>query len=109
MPFCEVDFRPGGTFRICMRSPKNHDYWVRGVYREIAEPERIVFQYGLENEEPNHESVATVTFTDHEGKTRFTMHQILLDLAQAREGASDGWIDGLDRLATYLAHANLPD
>ncbi len=34
-----------------------------------------------------------------------TMHQVLLDLAQGREGASEGWTQSLDRLADYLAKA----
>jgi uncharacterized protein YndB with AHSA1/START domain len=38
LPLCEVDFRPGGFFRICMRSPSGRDYWVRRVYHEIVEP-----------------------------------------------------------------------
>lgn len=99
---CEVDLRPGGTFRFCMRSPAGRDYRVKGVYREIVEPERLVFQYGLENEDLSHESLATVTFAEQNGKTKFTMHQILLDPAQAREGAEEGWTEVMQRLENYL-------
>ena len=41
-PVCEVDLRPGGTFRIVMRDPKGIDYPITGVYVEIVVPERIV-------------------------------------------------------------------
>ncbi len=37
---CDMDIRPGGAFRCCMRSPAGTDHWKRGVYREIVEPER---------------------------------------------------------------------
>jgi uncharacterized protein YndB with AHSA1/START domain len=103
MPFCEIDFRPGGVFRLCMRSPAGLDYWVRGVYREIIELERIVFTYALEKEERDHEALLTVTFSEHEGKTTLTLEQALFDLRKAREGAQGGWIEGLDRLAAYMA------
>ena len=26
-----------------MRSPEGKDYWMRGVYREVVAPERLVF------------------------------------------------------------------
>ena len=104
-PVCEMDVRPGGVWRMVMRGPDVVEYPNKGVFREIVEPERLVFTYGLENEELSHESLATVTFAEHEGKTKLTMHQTLLDLAKAREGASEDWTESLDRLAEYLAKA----
>ena len=103
MPFCEMDFRPGGVFRLCMRSPAGRDYWVQGVYREIVEPERIVFTYALEKEELDHEALLTVLFEEHEGRTTLTLEQALFDPRKAREGAQGGWIEGLERLAAYVA------
>lgn len=40
---CDMDIRPGGSFRVCMRSPEGVDHWKLGVYREIVAPERLVF------------------------------------------------------------------
>ena len=42
MPYCKIDLRPGGIMHFCMRAPDGQDIWCRGVYREVAEPERIV-------------------------------------------------------------------
>jgi uncharacterized protein YndB with AHSA1/START domain len=39
----EVDFRSGGTARLCVRSPEGSEQWVEGVHLEIVEPERVVF------------------------------------------------------------------
>src|SRR5467141_4449519 len=39
----KMDFRPGGTYHYCMRSPDGRDMWGKFVYREIVAPERIVF------------------------------------------------------------------
>ena len=43
LPSCKLDLRPGGAWRSCMLSPEGREHWVRGVFREIVEPERLVF------------------------------------------------------------------
>src|SRR5260370_38402582 len=40
-PACEMDVRPGGAMRICMLSPDGREHPVRGVFRELVEPERL--------------------------------------------------------------------
>jgi uncharacterized protein YndB with AHSA1/START domain len=42
-PACRMDVRPGGVLHYCMRSPEGRDFWGKGIYREIVEPERIVY------------------------------------------------------------------
>ena len=49
--YCKMDIRPGGRFRLCMRSPAGTDYWKQGVYRDIVDPERIVFAFAWEDAE----------------------------------------------------------
>jgi uncharacterized protein YndB with AHSA1/START domain len=36
-----MDVRPGGAYRIVMRSPERIDYPQKGVFREIALPDRL--------------------------------------------------------------------
>jgi uncharacterized protein YndB with AHSA1/START domain len=45
LPFCEMDFKVGGSYKYCMPSPEGEEHWIWGVYQEIAEPERIVFTW----------------------------------------------------------------
>jgi uncharacterized protein YndB with AHSA1/START domain len=59
VPDCEMDFRVGGTYRLCMRG-LGRDHWVHGIYREIVKPERIVSTGILENE--GTETLTTITF-----------------------------------------------
>jgi len=73
LPGCELDFRPAGAYRFVMRGPDG-DYPVRGVYREIVRPERIVFTAILEDL-PGHELLTKVTFADEGGKTKLTVRQ----------------------------------
>ena len=100
VPDCEMDFRVGGTYRLCMRG-LGKDHWVHGVYREIVKPERIVWTGMLENE--GTEMVTTITFEEHGGKTRLTMHQTFSKETDSTRGAREGWTQTLEHLAEYVA------
>src|SRR5664279_4457427 len=41
-PFCEIDFRVGGKFLCCMRTPDGQEFWNAGEYHEIILHEKIV-------------------------------------------------------------------
>jgi len=119
-PVCKIDLRPGGVFHNCMRPPEGRDFWSKGVYREIVEPERIgcsdffsdeegnlvqPTHYGMSPEWPA-EALVTVTFAEHDGKTKFTLHHAVGSApASERDQCRAGWTESLDRLAEYLASA----
>ena len=98
-PTCEMDVRPGGALRLCMRPSDGNDLWVSGEFREVVEPERLVFT--ATNEVDHVETVITVTFADQGGRTLLTMHQTFVK-AEISRGAKEGWTSSLDRLAEYL-------
>ncbi len=100
LPVCEMDLRPGGAYRFCMRSPEGRDYWVEGIYHEIIEPERIVFSAVLQDE-PGREVRTTVTFAEQEGRTQLRLHQTFVDSVLTR-GTLQGWNESLDRLAELI-------
>jgi uncharacterized protein YndB with AHSA1/START domain len=99
-----MDIRPGGAYRFCMRSPEGLDHWKRGVYREIVEPERIVFTFAWEDVhgEPGHELLTTVTFTEDGTKTRLTLRQATFETAAGRDDHGIGWTSCLERFADYM-------
>src|SRR5262249_49815119 len=74
---CEMDIRVGGAYRFGMSSPDGSERWKRGVYREIVEPQRLVFTFAWEEPDGTRgpELLTTVTFADEDGKTRLTLHQ----------------------------------
>jgi uncharacterized protein YndB with AHSA1/START domain len=104
---CMMDVRTGGAFRICQRSPDGTEYWKQGVYREVAEPERLVFTFAWEDADgkPGHETVVTVTFAEHGEKTRLTLHQAVFETVSTRDSHQNGWTSTMERLAEYLAMA----
>ena len=101
LPFCEMDFRVGGHYRLCMRSPDGKDYWVHGVYREIVEPERLVFTWERDGADDPHAGHTLVT--DHAGRPRAarrasrcarrrsTRRKSATATCTAGPSASDGW------------------
>jgi uncharacterized protein YndB with AHSA1/START domain len=108
-PVCEVDVRPGGTIRIHMRAPDGVVYPMTGAFVEIVEPERLVFTSAAldENGEPMFEILNTVLFSEEGGKTKLTLHAIVLkakpEAAPHLGGMEIGWGMSLDRLSAQLA------
>jgi uncharacterized protein YndB with AHSA1/START domain len=121
---CRLDVRNGGTWRIVMRGPDGAEYPVKGVYREIVEPERIVMTIdhselpddwhdrmnpGRDKSKggPKLEILATVTFEERDGKTTQTL-QLRFESAAVRDtllkiGMSEGWSQSLERLRAEVA------
>ena len=105
---CEIDARPGGAFRFCMRSPEGTELWLHGMSREIIEPERLVLTTGewVDAEgKPSHETLLTLTLADQGGKTKLTLRQSAFDSATTRDSNQGGWNSALDCLTEYLATA----
>src|SRR2546422_8615580 len=42
MPVCEIDLRVGGSYRYVWRRDNGEEMGMRGVYREVTPPERLV-------------------------------------------------------------------
>ena len=102
---CELDFRPGGAWRIVHRGSEGDEYVFHGEYREIVRPERIVWTFEWEGM-PGHVSVETMTLEEDDGKTTFTSTSVY-DSIEDRDGmlaggAEEGAAESMDRLDEYL-------
>ncbi len=104
LPSCELDPRPGGTYRFVMRSPEGSEHRVAGTYREVVEPERLVFTWSWldEDDRPKHETLVTVTFAEEGAQTRMTLHQAVFESVTARDSHRGGWTGSFDRLAEFV-------
>jgi uncharacterized protein YndB with AHSA1/START domain len=117
-PFCKMDFRVGGKFLCCMRTPDGQDFWNAGEYHEIVPREKIVLsmyfsdpqgnkvepaQYGIE-----HEAIAdardVVTFEDlGKGRTKVTFTgNETMESAKA-SGQLEGMNQILEKFAAVVA------
>jgi uncharacterized protein YndB with AHSA1/START domain len=105
LPVCEVDLRVGGAWRYVMRGPDGREMGMRGVYREIAAPERLVYTEAFDDY-PG-ESVVTGVFEESDGWTLMT-HTVLCESQQIRDailatGMEKGAGETYDRLEELLA------
>jgi uncharacterized protein YndB with AHSA1/START domain len=101
---CEIDFRPGGKWRIVHRAP-GEEYGFHGEFREIVPPERITWTFEFEGA-PGQVSVETLTLEEHDGKTTITATSVY-DSVEARDamiesGMESGAAESYDRLDEYL-------
>ena len=114
LPVCKVDFRPGGVWHYCMRGPEGEESWGKAIYREIVEPERLVYHDAFADAEGNvlqemPEMVITVTFEEHDGQTKVIARAQFASPADLEKVLALGMVEGLtqtwDRLEAYLANA----
>ena len=100
-----MDLRPGGAWRGCLVSTEGKkDLWVGGVYREIDEPERLVFTFAWEEDgERGLETVVTITLIERDGKTQMDFHQTPFRSTGERDGHHYGWSSTFDRLEEFLS------
>lgn len=102
----EMQFQPGGVWRYMMHGPDGTDYPNKIAYRDIVEPETIVYDHSDDGNGPIHFQV-TATFASEGVQTRLTM-RLVFPTAEARDyvvrehGAIEGGRQTLARLAAYL-------
>lgn len=102
LPFLEMDMRPGGAWRACMRGPDGMNYWQHGVCRALVPPERLEYTLIWDND-PTHEMLVTVVFVDRGKQTEMTFRQSQFKSVAERDGHQGGWSSAFNRLAAYLA------
>lgn len=117
-PFCQIDFRVGGKFLCCMKTPDGQEFWNAGEYHEIVLHEKIVSsmyfsdskgnkvdssQYGIEHEAIEDAYDVTLFEDLGNGQTKLTfIGNETMESARA-SGQEEGWNQLLDKLAAVVA------
>jgi uncharacterized protein YndB with AHSA1/START domain len=108
-PVVEMDVRPGGALRIVMRAPDGIEHPMKGVFREVVVPERLVFTNLAVDAHGSVllDGLTIVTFAAQDQKTKLTVQTSALGLAAAAAqmlaGMEEGWTQSIDRLEAWLA------
>lgn len=98
----EIDVRPGGRYRYTMIAPDGTEYPTAGVYREVVEPERLVFTWGSPGDADDAAPLITVTLADLGGRTEMTFHLDGIAGVPGDENVYDGWSEAFDVLDERL-------
>ncbi|MDP2343590.1 MAG: SRPBCC family protein [Deltaproteobacteria bacterium] len=122
-PVCDLDVRPGGEYRIVMRSPDGIEYPLKGVYTEVVPPAYLVLTDNWEEHPAEwkealreaqgddrlvEEAVNFVTFVDDGGgRTQLTIRSRFsspaVRNAMLQQGMNEGWTQSLERLERLLS------
>jgi uncharacterized protein YndB with AHSA1/START domain len=107
MPVCEIDLKVGGAYRYQWSGPNGAVMGNRGVFREIAPPERLVATEKFDEPWYPGEAIITYRLSEQSGKTALTL-TILYESREAQDGVlktsmEKGIAMSYDRLAKLLA------
>jgi len=101
-----MDVRPGGSWRLTMFADtgRREIHW-NGEYRDVVEPERLVFTICDQPGSDAYELV-TVVLTDlGDGRTEMLFKQTGVMSDEQYKDAEQGWSTFFDRIAERLAGA----
>jgi uncharacterized protein YndB with AHSA1/START domain len=100
-----MDVRPGGTWRATMFAGPGGGreiHW-KGVYRDVVEPERLVFTVSDQPGDQAYELVTVVLTELGDGRTEMLFKQHGRMTPEQYEHAGRGWSAFFDRIAEHLA------
>ena len=101
----QMDVKPGGTWRYVQRDADGSEYAFRGVYHDIAAPERMVYTFEFEMM-AGHVLLETITLEEHDGKTRMIDNSVFQSVedrdGMVASGMEQGATESWDRLDVIL-------
>jgi uncharacterized protein YndB with AHSA1/START domain len=104
-PVADVDLRVGGAYRLSMEDPDAGTVrTVRGEYREVSRPRRLVYSWCWEDGEGGTGEVSTVTvdFVEDGERTKVVLEHSELATQESRDGHRKGWEACMEMLATRI-------
>ncbi len=119
LPVCNVDFRPGGVWHYCMKCVDQNqgefygmESWGKAVYKDINEPETIVYTDYFSDAEGNENEAmpateVTMEFIDLDGKTKLVSRSEYVSAEALKSVMDMGMLQGIsetwDRLEEQLS------
>lgn len=107
IPECDGDLRVGGAWHCTMRAPDGTEHRLRGVYREIEPPRRLVYSHSWLDTagQPGPETLLEVDIAPDGDGTRLTITQTGFASAASRDGHEVGWTETLEKLSDLFTAA----
>jgi uncharacterized protein YndB with AHSA1/START domain len=99
----EADPRPGGRYVLrWVSGADGKPVHCQGVYREVVEPERLVFTWTSSHAPGMSETVVTVVLREVDGGTELSLTHEGFDTEKLRKEHDEGWAEMVDCLAEHL-------
>jgi uncharacterized protein YndB with AHSA1/START domain len=107
-PFCQMDFRVGGKFLYCMRTPDGQEKIVSSMYFADSKGNKVEpAQFGIEHEAIDGAHDVTLFEDLGNGQTKLTFigNETMQNAIQS--GQLEGWKQILDKVAAVVAELAL--
>lgn len=99
----QFDAVEGADYRIAMQPPDGAVFHIRGSFRAVEAPRRLIFTFIYEEPDPDdQETLVTLTFEPTDLGTRVILDQGPFKTPARLELHRDGWTDTLERFAQSL-------
>jgi uncharacterized protein YndB with AHSA1/START domain len=103
VPRLEFGAVEGTDYRIAMQPPDGDVFHVRGTFRAVEPPRRLIFTFTYEEPDPDdQETLVTLTFDSTDAGTRVILDQGPFTTVARLELHREGWTDTLQRLERSL-------
>jgi len=94
----QFDAVEGTDYRIAMQPPNGDVFHIRGTFRTVEPPHRLIYTFNYEEPDPDdQETLVTLTFESTGGGTRVTVDQGPFKTAARLGLHRDGWTETLER------------
>ncbi len=122
MSHATLDFRVGGVFHYCLRTPDGAEMWGKFTYREIDPPRRLVWVTAFSDAQGGlgrhpfapqwpPQMLTVATFDERDGRTTVTIRWSTIDATPEEQRTFDaghdgmrmGWTGTFEQLEAYLA------
>jgi uncharacterized protein YndB with AHSA1/START domain len=98
-----LDLRVGGAYALEMHHKGGNVHTLRGTYKEVQPPEKLVFTWCWQREELAPETLVTVEFRDLGGSTEICLTHSNFTNPEDRNKHNEGWTGCFGQLESYLA------
>jgi len=93
----------GADYRLAMQPPEGDLFHIRGTFRAVEAPRRLIFSFIYEEPDPDdQETLVGLTFESTDPGTRVTLDQGPFKTAARLELHHQGWTETLQRLEQSL-------
>jgi uncharacterized protein YndB with AHSA1/START domain len=104
VPTLQLDVREGGRYRITMQPPEGEAFHLRGEFREIEAPRRLVYTFVWEEPDPDdQETLVALTFEPSGEGTGLVLDHGPFKTDGRYELHRAGWTETLERLERAVA------
>ena len=100
----ELDFTPGGSYRLQVQTDSFGEVTLTGKYEEIVAPERLVYTWNWQGAEALEfgETRVTIELVDQGESTELKLTHEGFPAAEIRDNHDEGWSGTFDRLTKYV-------